>query len=158
MGNSQTYIELRCPRCPWSEVCGPGEVARWLRQARKLRAASEPEWEILCELLRATAGQLACPECGNRGLAAGPALEDLPGWPGDTVCSACGKAISRERQEAVPQATLCAECQRAEEIGRPNVEVEYCPKCGARMELRPTRSGGLTRYVMVCTADPPCRL
>ena len=158
MIHPERYVELRCPRCAWAEVCGPGEVARWLRQARKLRAQSEPEWEILYELLRATSAQLACPECGTRGLAVGPAPEDLTAWPGDVVCKACGKSISRERLEAVPGAALCAGCQRAEETGRPNVEVEYCPKCGAPMELRPKRSGGITRYVMTCTADPPCRL
>ena len=158
MNHPQTYVELRCPGCRWSEVCGPGEVARWLRQAKKLRAESKPDAEILHELLRATVGQLACPKCGTRGLAVGPAPEDLTAWPGDVVCKACGKTISRERLEAVPGATLCADCQRAEETGRPNVEIEYCPKCGAPMELRPKRSGGLTRYVMACTADPPCRL
>jgi predicted RNA-binding Zn-ribbon protein involved in translation (DUF1610 family) len=158
MIHPERYVELRCPRCPWAEVCGPGDVARWLRQARKLRAESNPEPQILHELLRATAGQLTCPECGHTGLAAGPAPEDLTAWPGDALCTACGKTIPPERLEAVPGATLCADCQRAEESGRPNVEVEYCPKCGAPMELRAKRSGGLTRYAMVCTADPPCRL
>ena len=158
MSHSPTYVELRCRRCRWSEVCGPGEVARWLRQARKLRSASKPEPVILHELLRAAAGQLVCPECGTSGLAVGPAPEDLTAWPGDVVCKACGKSIPPERLKAVPGATLCAACQRAEETGRANCEIEYCPKCGAPMELRPKRSGGLTRYVMTCTADPPCRL
>lgn len=35
---------------------------------------------------------------------------------------------------------------------------DYCPRCGGPMELRLSRSGGITRYVLVCAANPPCRL
>ena len=152
----RSYVELRCRECSWTEVCGPGDVARWLRAARKLRASSQPEWEVLCELLRSAAGQLTCPECGAVGLVVGPARDDAD-WPELRRCSACGKTIGRERLEALPDATLCAACQRAEEAGHPQEEIEYCPKCGAPMQLRPTRAGGITRYVMACTAEPPCR-
>ena len=158
MSRGKPYVELRCARCSWTELCGPEDAVRWLRKASKLRAGSEPEWEILCEVLRSAAGQLACPQCGTKGLAVGPARDDATDWPGDKTCSACGKAISPERAEALPEATLCATCQRQEERGRATTEIEYCPKCGAPMELRPSRSGGVTRYVMACTGDPPCRL
>ena len=155
--SQRSYVELRCPRCPWTEVCGPKDVVRWLRTARKLRAAGQPEWEVLCELLQSAAGQLPCPGCGAVGLVVGPARDDAD-WPELRRCAACGKTIDGERLEAVPDATLCAACQRAEESGRPQEEIEYCPKCGAPMELRPTRGAGVTRYVMACTAVPPCRL
>ncbi|HUT87944.1 MAG TPA: TraR/DksA C4-type zinc finger protein [Thermoguttaceae bacterium] len=158
MSRGKPYVELRCAQCPWTELCGPEDAARWLHGARKLRAASEPEWEILYEVLRSAAGQLACPQCGAKGLAVGPAREDTSAWPGDKTCSACGQAIPRDRAEALPDATLCAACQRREEQGRSTAEIEYCPKCGAPMKLRPSRSGGVTRYVMACTGDPPCRL
>jgi len=156
--SQRPYVELRCARCPWTELCGPEDAARWLREARKLRAGSQPEWEILCEVLRSAAGRLACPQCGAKGLAVGPARDDATDWPGDKTCAACGKAIGRERAEALPDAVLCAACQRQEELGRTTAEIEYCPKCGAPMELRPSRSGGVTRYVMACTGDPSCRL
>lgn len=140
------------------EVCGPEDVARCLRKARKLRAGREPEAEIMYEVFRATAGQLACPECGKVGLLVVPATDDDFDWPGQKACESCGKLISRQRLEAVPGATLCVRCQRDEELGRAKRDVEYCPRCGAPMQLRPTRSSGVTRYVLKCTADPPCRL
>ncbi len=158
MSSQSQYLELRCPECSWAEVCGPEAVTRWLRGAKKLRAGHAPEIEILYEVFRATAGQLACPKCGKKGLAAGPAAEDEADWPGSRPCPSCGKPIPQERLEAVPDATLCAACRRDEERGRRPTEVDYCPRCGAPMELRLTKSGGITRYVLTCTAVPPCRL
>ena len=158
MNDRRRYLELRCPRCSWAEVCGPEAVAGWLRKAGKLRRRDEPEREILYELFRAAAGGLACPDCGTTGLVAGPPLEDKTDWPGPKPCSSCGKPIAPERLEAVPGTALCAACQQQEELGRLKTETDYCPKCGAPMELRPSSSGGLTRYVLVCTANPPCRL
>ena len=152
------YLELRCSSCSWTEVCGPEAVLRWLRKAGKLRSQGEHDLEILYEVFRSAAGGLTCPECGKKGLAAGPALEDQVAWPGATACSACGKAISPERLEAVPGATLCAACQRDDELGHLNTDFEYCPKCGAVMELRVSKKAGLTRYTMACTGTPPCRL
>ena len=158
MNDPSQYVELRCPACSWAEVGGPEAVAGWLRRARKLRARSAPELDILYEILQATAGQLACPSCGNVGLSIGPARDDEADWPGARACSACGQPISEERLRAVPATALCAACQQDEERGRAKTEIEYCPRCGAPMALRPTRAGGVTRYVLVCTGSPPCRL
>lgn len=130
-------------------------MVRWLLKIRKIRPGREPDLEILTELFHAMAGQLACPECGATGLIIGPA-DDEADWPGERPCAACGKLISAERLEALPNTTLCAACQRAEEEGRPKVEVDYCPRCGAPMTLRPTTTGGVTRYKLVCTGN--CRL
>lgn len=157
MTNDLPYLELRCPKCRWSEVCGRMEMVRWLRKAGKLRPGREPEPEILQELFPTAVPKLACPKCGGTGLTLGPAREDLFEWPGDRACSACGQSISAERLQAVPDAKLCPACQQAEEQGRGVGEVEYCPQCGAPMALRPTRGSGVTRYEMVCTANPPCR-
>jgi predicted RNA-binding Zn-ribbon protein involved in translation (DUF1610 family) len=110
------------------------------------------------EVFRATADKFACPECRHVGLSAAPAPDDGTDWPDARDCASCGKPISQERLEAVPGATLCAACQRDEELGRARTEIEYCPRCGAPMELRLSRAGGLTRYVLACTASPPCRL
>jgi Zn finger protein HypA/HybF involved in hydrogenase expression len=152
------YVELRCPACPWAEVCGPEAVAGWLRRARKLRARSAAEWDILHEVLQATAGQLACPGCGHVGLSIAPARDEAADWPGARPCSACGQTISEERLRAVPATALCAACQQDEERGRAITEIEYCPRCGAPMELRPAKGGGVARYVLVCTGSPPCRV
>jgi len=51
----------------------------------------------------------------------------------------------------------CLACSWAEESGQAPAAVEFCPRCGAPMELRPSKSAGVTRYVMTCTANPPCR-
>lgn len=157
MNSSNPYYELRCRQCSWTEVCGTEGMVRWLLKVKKIRPGREPDLEILVELFHAVAGQLACPECGATGLTIALA-DDSADWPEDRPCAACGKLISSERLEAIPDATLCAACQNAEEEGRPRVDLEYCPKCGALMTLRPTKTGGLTRYKLVCTANPPCRL
>lgn len=150
------YWELRCPGCSWAEVCGREGVARWLRVAKKVRPGREPEWEIMVELLGGAAGQLACPRCGRTGLTVRPAPDDSA-WADDPICSSCSRPIPRERLQAVPGTRVCAACQRAEESGG-TVEVEYCPRCGAPMRLRLSRSAGVSRYVMACTAEPPCRI
>ena len=35
------------------------------------------------------------------------------------ICASCGQSISAERLEARPEATLCIDCQRRQEAGRP---------------------------------------
>jgi hypothetical protein len=133
-------------------------MAHWLQRLGKIRAARKPEPEILAELFRAAAGQFTCPECGHIGLFVAPDEEDDGQWPGPRPCSICGKPIPQERLEAVPDATLCMACQARDESGSPPGEVEYCPKCGSPMEIRLGRSPGISRYVMTCTKNPPCRL
>lgn len=152
------YHDLRCPGCGWCEVCGPESVIRWLRQANKVRFGREPEPEILGELFRATAGQLKCPRCGHFGLTASRAPDDDLDWPGEVPCAVCGKPIPAERLQAIPSAKLCAACQNHEETGGSTGEPEFCPRCGSRMALRLSKSTGITRYTMSCTATPPCRL
>ncbi|NUQ64024.1 MAG: TraR/DksA C4-type zinc finger protein [Pirellulales bacterium] len=155
MNEDIEYLELSCPDCSWSEVCGPAGVARWLRAAKKVRTGREPQYDIMVALLLGTAGQLTCPRCGRTGLAAGPPRDDVL-WADNTTCQSCSRPIPRERLEAVPGTRLCAACRQAEESGGAG-EVEYCPRCGSPMELRLSRSAGISRYVMECTASPPCR-
>jgi predicted RNA-binding Zn-ribbon protein involved in translation (DUF1610 family) len=156
MDRQAEHLELRCPNCRWSEFCGRMEMANWLRKARKLTARSRMETEVMIEVFRATAASLACPSCGQVGLAAVSA--DAPfDWPELKRCGVCSQPIGQERLEAVPDATLCAACQRNEEQGRPPSVTDYCPRCGAPMMLRPSRTAGVTRYVPTCTGNPPCR-
>jgi predicted RNA-binding Zn-ribbon protein involved in translation (DUF1610 family) len=133
-------------------------MIRWLRAAGKVRVGREPDPELLDELFRSTAVQFECPGCGKSGLVARPSAGDDADWPEMRPCTACGRTIAPERLEAIPDATLCAACQQREESGEGPVEVEYCPKCGSPMSLRLSRSPGVSRYVMVCTGNPPCRL
>ncbi|NLY00472.1 MAG: hypothetical protein GXY83_30625 [Rhodopirellula sp.] len=155
MNDDRDYLELRCPGCSWSEVCGPAAMARWLGHAGKMRPGREPPYDIIKELLRGATGQLECPQCGRMGLLLGP-TRDGAAWADEPICSSCRRPISPERLEAVPGARLCAECQRADERGL-SPEVEYCPRCGWPMQLRLSRSAGISRYVLQCTAIPPCR-
>lgn len=148
-------MELRCPACRWSQVCPAEAMANWLRAVGKLRPNRQVEEEILVEVFRASVPQFACPQCGQRGLTATPVAEGS--WPGPVRCEGCGKAIPRQRVAALPGVRLCAACQQAVESGDTEVAGEYCPRCGARMKLTLSRSAGVTRYELACTAIPPCR-
>lgn len=158
MSDPTKYLELRCGECSWAEVCGPGAIVAWLRKAGKLRAGGEPELPIMHELFRVTAPRLSCPECGKVGLVAATAMDDRSDWPAERVCELCSRPISRQRSEAVPGATLCVACQRDDELGLTKTQTDYCPRCGAPMELRLAKSSVPARYVLACTANPPCRL
>jgi len=154
------YLELRCPACSATELCGPDEVVHRLRAAGKLRGDGRvPEPEIIDELFRAVVPALRCAACGHRGLAIGPASDDDEDWPEAPRCDLCGGPIPAERVAALPGVRRCAACQQREESGEGPVtdEIEYCPRCGAPMELRPGGGAGVTRYIMVCTGNPPCR-
>jgi hypothetical protein len=152
------YLELRCPDCLWREVCGPAEVAAWLGKAGKLRANGHPELAVLYEVFRATVAQLTCPQCGRMGLGVATPVEDRTAWPGEALCICCGKPIPKERLEAIPDVRHCATCQRGTERGRPEEEKEFCPRCGAPLEVTMIGAGQRARYVLACTANPPCNL
>jgi hypothetical protein len=158
MPNPIRYLELRCPGCLWREMCGPDEITAWLCRAGKLRPRSQPELAILYEVLHATAGQLTCPQCGRLGLTVANAVEDSTAWPGEPLCACCSKPIPKERLEAIPGVRHCAACQREAERGRPKEEKDFCPRCGAPLEVRVVGTGRWTRYVLACTANPPCNL
>jgi hypothetical protein len=110
----------------------------------------------MAEVLRASAGKLACPQCEAVGLTAATP-DDGVDWPEAATCVGCGKLIPPERLEALPGTTRCAACQDAEETGQGPSEAEYCPRCGSPMAPRLAGGGGIARYVMTCTAVPPCR-
>lgn len=152
------YLELRCPQCRRRETCGPQQIVDWLLKARKLRPNRVPELEILYELFAAAAGQFTCPGCKHAGLDVANALDDVHAFPPAPACAACGLAIEPERVEAIPNVRFCAACQRKRESGRPVEEKDYCPRCGSPMEVRVIQDGARTRYVLGCSARPPCSL
>ena len=158
MSESSYYIELRCPDCGWRQTDGPAAIGQRLRRIGKVGPRSQPDWEILAALLLASTSQIECDGCGRRGVLAGPAESPDAAWPDVVSCEACGKPIPPERLEALPGTTLCTACQSNDERGvrRPEA-IEYCPRCGAPMEPKLSRDRGITRYLMTCTAVPPCR-
>jgi DNA-directed RNA polymerase subunit M/transcription elongation factor TFIIS len=145
-------IDLNCPHCGWSQLHGPAEIVQRLRTAGLLRSNSDATRDELIELLGGVADRLTCPDCGKRGLVAASAKDEDADWPAARRCESCGRPIPVERLEAVPAATLCAACQSGVEQGAVMGETEFCPRCGSPMVLRQTRSGGITRYVMACSA------
>jgi len=130
---------------------------RLLRQAGMLRRNARPDRSLVQELLHGGGERLACPECGTPGLVAVP-LRDEGDWQDAPTCEICGKPLAPERLEAMPDATRCVTCQQDAESGALAREAEYCPKCGAPLVLRVSRSAGITRYKMFCTGTPACRM
>ena len=156
-GVSETQlIELHCEACTWHMLSGLLDIEKRLRIAGHLRRTEKPSAELVRELLNGVAPQMECPECGLAGLRVVP-YEDEDDWATAKRCEVCRKAIPPERLEALPDATRCLDCQRAEETGETAAEVEYCPRCGSLLELRVSQRGGITRYRMFCTGNPPCR-
>ena len=158
MSPSPRYLELRCGVCLWREACGPAEMVSWLREAGKIRQGKDMELEILYEVFRASASQFTCPQCGRTGLSAMNAAEGAGDWPGTPACVKCGRPIAKERLEAVPNTRVCAACQSDTERGVQRQEKDFCPRCGAPMEVRAIVQGNRTRYVLACSANPPCPL
>ncbi len=155
MPPSPRYLDLRCPVCLWRETCGPGEMLAWLRNVGKARPNKGMDLEILYEVFRSAAEAFVCPKCGRRGLNLFNAVEAAH-WPEVPSCRKCGQPIGRERLAAVPNTRVCAACQRDMERGAAKPDREFCPRCGAPMEVRAVQEGRRTRYVLSCSARPPC--
>jgi hypothetical protein len=152
----EPLFELDCEACTWHTLCGTQEIEKRLRLAGHLRRVEKPNAEHVRELLAGVAPQLVCPECGAAGLRMTPYQEE-DDWATARRCEICRQPIPPERLEALPEAKRCLQCQQAEETGKAKTEVEYCDRCGSLLELRVSRRGGLTRYQMFCTGQPPCR-
>ena len=87
-------------------------------------------------------------------------MDEEPGdWQTAVFCEICREPIDPERLEAVPGTKRCAVCAAKVESGQlDEIEPDYCPNCGALVEVRVSRGSGITRYKRVCTGEPPCRL
>jgi predicted RNA-binding Zn-ribbon protein involved in translation (DUF1610 family) len=128
----------------------------WLLRAGMLRRNAKPSLGEMRELLPTAAPALTCPDCGHSGLLVGNESEEEASWPGTRRCQSCGQPIQPERLEVFPAAELCVSCQGRADRGLPQQSDEFCPRCGSRMELRPTRRKGITRQEMLCS-DPRCQ-
>lgn len=149
-----------CDACGWLTCCGQQEIERRLRALGLLRRAPHPPEDLVSELLNTNLTRLKCDSCGLTGLLLKPAKQTdaQDDWQQAALCQICNQPIPQDRLEVFPRATRCVACQDAEDRGVESVEPEFCPKCGALLELRVSRGGGITRYKEFCTGDPPCRL
>jgi Zn finger protein HypA/HybF involved in hydrogenase expression len=153
-------VQLECRDCGWWTLCGETEIVRRLRKLGLFRRASDPPEKLVREVLASQGAHLACDRCGKTGLSVRlDADEGERGeWEQVVVCEICRQPIPPERLHFKPDATRCVACQDAADRGRTFVEPDYCPKCGSPLELRVSRGGGITRYKLWCTGNPPCRL
>lgn len=161
---------LCCRKCGWRTVCGEDELARRLRTLGLLRRSPHPPSELVNELLRVNVHRLACDTCHNVGLAIVEADDgdplDIPSfydtgdadWQQARLCQFCRRPIDPDRLEIFPDAKRCAKCQNVADQGAEADVPEFCPKCGALLEMRVSRGGGITRYKQFCTGQPACRL
>ena len=140
-------MELHCPICQQADRVDAECALRRLQELGKLRRENKPSSELVFELLRVTASDLTCNECGYRGLLLEEPDED---WQTTRVCNGCREPLSPDRLEIFPDATLCASCQHNTETNGDLGEQEYCPRCGGLMKLKQSGGSGLTRYRMVC--------
>lgn len=154
---------LTCKHCDWHTLSTAEEAVQRLRLVGVLRRERDPGRDLLAELLMSTAPHMTCPLCKSRGLTAREA-DDAAGdeedaWQPAVLCEVCREPIPPERLEALPDARRCMKCQAAVESGAAvDDEPEFCPRCGALVELRVSRGAGITRYKRFCTGTPPCRL
>ncbi|MGL4513416.1 MAG: TraR/DksA family transcriptional regulator [Lacipirellulaceae bacterium] len=151
---------LTCNDCGWRTVCGADDVATRLRLVGHLRRDAAPGEGLLAALLDESAGMMTCPTCKRVGLVVGDASLDVEAddWQAAVLCDGCRKPIDPERLEVFPGTKRCVACQAKRESGEDDSEPEFCKRCGSLLELRVSRGGGITRYRLFCTGDPPCRV
>ena len=149
MNTQNTQWELTCRQCSHTEPCGTVAMLAHLQRLGMLKRAREPAPEMLLELLTTSLHRLQCSVCQRVGL--GLQEVDEEAWQTTRNCASCGRPISPERLDVIPDTTSCATCARSP---APTDDADYCPKCGAVMSMRIGRGGGLTRYRLSC---PECR-
>jgi RNA polymerase-binding transcription factor DksA len=158
-----TYMfsfELTCRNCGWRTVCGRDDAIARLRLIGRLRREREPEDELIATLFVDAAPRMTCPLCKEKTLfAQATNLDQAEDWQTAVLCKVCREPIPAERLEAIPATKRCASCAaKAESHDLDEVDPDFCPNCGALIEIRVSRGGSITRYKRVCTGDPPCRL
>ena len=152
--------QLACSNCGWQTVCGVDDAAARLRLMGLFRREAHPDEEVVEALFVETAPRMTCPLCKEKKLLAKPSADDVADdWQAAVLCEVCREPIDPERLEAIPNSKRCAKCQGKAETGQlSEFEPDYCPNCGALVEVRVSRGSGITRYKRVCTGEPPCRL
>jgi hypothetical protein len=150
--------ELICTNCHWQTTCGLDDAVARLRIIGQLRREKAPDKALVAELLVDSAARMTCPLCKETSLSARPTLvDDADVWQAAVLCAICRRPIDPERLEAIPGTKHCAACQGKSEAGQLSEEPDFCPNCGALIEIRVSRGSGITRYKRVCTGDPSCQ-
>jgi RNA polymerase-binding transcription factor DksA len=149
-------LSLRCLHCGRREEFSSPQLLARLRELGSLRRGDEPSTDLLLELAQAAIADGrwgSCPTCGEAGLGAAPpeAEEDVD-WGDARHCAECGAVIPAERIEIFPNSKTCAACQQKMESGAGSKDHEYCPRCGAVMQVKASRTPGAT-YRLYC---PDC--
>lgn len=153
MSTPHRHFEIRCRACGDRRQIGVSDLLGRLRSGGAMRRNNDPDFELMMELAKTASGAWNCDACHAIGLAFRPIYDDPNDWNDARSCEACSQRIPPERVELFPNSTLCAACQRNVESGRTPV-AEYCERCGSILTLKPTKSSGISRYVMYC---PSCR-
>ncbi len=153
MSEQSRLLKLTCPRCGDESLCAAGDAVLRLGQLGMLRRDARPEWEMVRELMQSSAARLTCPSCGQTGMIVDDAAdEESESWGEGRACEHCGQPIPAERLEVFPETTVCAVCKAGGESGElDQEEPQYCPRCGALMQVRLSRGAGISRYVIKCT-------
>ncbi len=157
MNSPHPYLEVSCRSCGYRRVLGPVQMLEQLRHDGLLKRAKEPARDVIQELFVSRLDRLPCPTCGVSGLQWGPAEEWNDADWDDAVpvagraCEVCRRPISPERLEVFPDTRRCRDCQQSADRGEDSAEPEYCPRCGAIMQLRLQRGAGIARYEMYCS-------
>jgi hypothetical protein len=153
MTANSLWMRSCCPRCSASSLCDFPQMLARLRNLGILRREKDPSPELVAELFVSAAGRMVCPSCNHCGMTVDEADDEWDDPTGNTarVCTDCGRTIAAERLAAFPSAQRCVTCQQAADRGFDSAPVEYCPRCGTPMTVRPRRGPGLARYEMICS-------
>lgn len=146
-------VVARCQGCGTSQRWDHVQLLERLRSLGLFKREQDPDPELVRTLLTSRAGEIACPTCHQTGLTIESLSdEDTADWNDARCCEHCTAVLDPERLEVFPEARLCSICQQRDEQRAGEGDPEYCPQCGAVMELRVSRASGLSRYVLVCRA------
>jgi predicted RNA-binding Zn-ribbon protein involved in translation (DUF1610 family) len=148
MNLNERLRRIRCSECGWQRVWGPEEMQQQLRAHGQLKRATNPEPELVRELLARLLPQIGCPDCGATELGWSTQLEDFEDWGDAKACEVCKQIIPAERLEVFPQATRCAACQ--DKPAPATEDADFCPRCGGLLAVRQQRGSGISRYVVSC--------
>ena len=144
-------LELVCPACGATELCGTPQMLARLRSISVLRREAKPEADLLIELFRCSVGKFTCHACDAVGLTA--RVPDPLEWNATHKCIDCSAPIPKERLEIVPNAQRCVICETKSHSDS-NEAREFCNNCGEVLILRLRPGAGIAKYEMSC---PKCR-
>ncbi len=149
--NDYRNMDVCCATCGHVRSVSLGQMVEHLRGLGMFKRQKEPDPQLVCELYASQIPLLRCGECGRIGFDAHAEEElDDAQWGGLRACEVCGQAIVAERLEVFPDTRRCTGCQGVADRGEDAVDTEYCPRCGAIMEMRLRGGAGITGYAMRC--------